>query len=245
MLIGFLGRLGDPAQAPPPAGHYAETTQLCLGVGPACIHQLNGEIQGLNKRMEEKFANIAMWQMHMERRVNGIEESLANFEVWQQDMERRVDKIEERLVKVEERLVKVEERLDKVDQRLDAIENSIKDMNDKLQTILQKLEKMEKMHERGDHKKEEGGKDSVELKAKELGVTVSGFPVVGLVIGFWFTIVIYVLYNQEWLARRDRRWRIRDELRHESRKKKVDKGEEEVKGDKEEGEDGKIGCVLI
>ncbi|KAF8438686.1 hypothetical protein BGX38DRAFT_1144909 [Terfezia claveryi] len=187
------------------------------------------------------FDQQAVWQMHMERRVDGIEESLANIEggypcvqssnLWQQDMERRVDKIEE--------------RLDKVDQRLDAIEKSIKDINDKLQTILQKLEKMEKMHERGDHKKEEDGKESVELKAKELAVTVSGFPVVGLVIGFWFTIVIYVLYNQEWLARRDQRWRIRDELRRGSREKKVDKEEGEKKGDKEEGEDGKIGCVLI
>ena len=90
-------------------------------------------------------------------------------------------------------------------------------MNNPFHILLQKLGDL-----RGDHKHDgnpqestkdgqEGEKASVNLKSGELAATVDGVPVLGLVIGLWVTIVMYVLYSQEWIARRDRRWRLRDQ----------------------------------
>ena len=42
---------------------------------------------------------------------------------------------------------------------------------------------------------------------------MSGVPVVGLAIRHWVTIVGYMLYRKEWLAYRERRWRLHDEWR--------------------------------
>lgn len=83
ILIILLGRTMDLARAPPPPGHHAQSqsTQMCLGVGPACIQDLKGEIQGTNLRMEERFRDM---QTEMRAEMAAMEvrvgKKLANFE---------------------------------------------------------------------------------------------------------------------------------------------------------------------
>ncbi|RPB24198.1 hypothetical protein L211DRAFT_879837 [Terfezia boudieri ATCC MYA-4762] len=300
--IGFANgtsRTVDPAGVAPPPGHHAQCTQMCLGVGAACIQELKGEIEDMNLRMEERFRGLwglqtaghsiemvqecggmkAAGMTELEMRVGKVEEKLVKVDERVGKVEEKLVKVDERIVKVEERIVKVEERIakiegklakieggypsvqsstvripcfdkqavwqldmerrvDRIEERLASIENSINDINNNLRTLLQKLD-----DQRVDHKQdgggrerekdgEDGGKASVEVKTKEFAAIVNGFPVVGLVIGIWVTIVLYVLYSKEWLARRDRRWRIRDDLR-------------ETQGNNGKGEEGKIACVLM
>lgn len=91
---------------------------------------------------------------------------------------------------------------------------------------------------------EEGRKASIELKGKDLTTTVSGVPVLGFIIGLCATVVSYILYANEWLARRERRWRLRDEWRKkvESNETQVEK---RVESNETQVEDGKLRCGVM
>lgn len=185
--------------------------------------------------MEEKLGNIAGGYPREESstvRIPHVDKQA----VWQRD-------IEDRLARVEGRLGNIESRHPSESSTLRVIcfdkgtTDSINDIYGILQTLVQKLD-----DQKGDHKQDggatekkmDGEKASVDLKGKGLVATVSGVPVVGVVIGLWVTIAVSVLYTREWLARRERRWRLRDEWREIQK----------VKGDWK-GEDGNIGCVLM
>ena len=88
-------------------------------------------------------------------------------------------------------------------------------MNESLQIIIQKL--AGQIEPKGDQKHdsertggEKGAKAPVEVKDKEIAATVSGDDVVKMLIWLWATVVVYIVYAQEWLPRRERRWMLRD-----------------------------------
>ena len=129
----------DPARAPPPPGHHAQSTPMCPGVGAACIQEPKGEIQDMNLRMEERFRGL--WGMQTaEMRMGhsnemgpgcgdvkaagmtGVRGGIGGVEERIGKVEERIGKVEERIGKVEERIGKVEERIGKVEQKLANIE---------------------------------------------------------------------------------------------------------------------------
>ncbi|KAF8458602.1 hypothetical protein BGX38DRAFT_1152075 [Terfezia claveryi] len=206
ILIGSANatRSVDPARATQAPGHHPEGAQTCPVFQPASIQDLRKEIVDIKIRL-----------LHAEQGLHTLEARFTNtLQVWQKCC------------------------LAKREERYNALENSNKEMNDKFQTLLEKLDdqsrgrKQERGASEGKVSPEEGGKASIEARGKDLTATVSGVPVLGFVIGLWSMIVIYFLYTKEWLARRERRWRLRDELRKQRDISKVSK--------KTQGEDGKM-----
>jgi len=149
------------------------------------------------------------------------------------------ESINENFRSIDDKFRSIEDKFRSIDEKFRSIDEGFRVINDKLQTLLQKLD-----DQRGDNEqdggarerkmdREEGGKASVELKSKELAATVSGFPVVGLMVFLWVTIVVYMFFHsKEWIDRRERRWRLRDELRA-------------IQGDKWKGENGDMWCAVM
>ena len=103
-------------------------------------------------------------------------------------MERQVDRIEGRLASIESRHPSESSTL-----RVTRFDKGITDSINDIRNLLQKLDdRMGELERKIDG--EEGGKALVEFKSKDLAATVSGVPVVGLVIGLWITVVVYILY---------------------------------------------------
>ncbi|RPB23396.1 hypothetical protein L211DRAFT_883136 [Terfezia boudieri ATCC MYA-4762] len=225
-----------------PPEHHAASAQTCPVFGPGSSRDINVEIQNIHFGLALMKMNVTMIQGGYPSDQSSIVR-IPSFDTQAERLEhteQTLDKMEGGLSEILQKWQnQIEVSLVNAAERLHALESSNQTVNNKLQTLQSNLDdKSRCCRQDGEGSEgkvgvEEGRKGSIELKGKDLTATVSGVPVLGFIIGLWATVLSYFLYTNEWLARRERRWRLRDE-----RRKKVESKETQV-------EDGRLRCGVM
>ena len=181
-------------------------------LGSKLFGEMESRFVELEKKMEKK----------MDEKMEEMEERL---------MKKMNEKIEKMEKKMDEKLEKLEEKLDKKMEQMEAR------LSTRLDTITEELRRMIGDQQQPKNKTVEdtgssgGGKSSVTVKDSELGGTMGDGMILKIFPALVAIIFVLTMYKLEWVPRRERRWKLRDEAA--------------ATGKKRDGETGNLGCSLM
>ena len=201
------------------------------------LEDLGSQLRGaLEKQMDKKIERMG------ERLTRTLEETIdKKMQKMEKKIDEKVERVEQSLMGEMQKMEKLEQRMEKLEQKMEKLEQKMESMeaqlNNRLDIIAAELRRTISDQQQPKNKTVEdtssagSGKSSVTVKDSELGGTMDDDMILKLLPALVAIILVLTMYKLEWVPRRERRWKIRDEAAET--------------GKKRTGETGNLACNIM